>query len=84
MNHHVLPIIEDRIKKYKDEHRGDSPLYIILPSDEADNLIQEVKNKNGYDNNVVVTEFNGSKIVKDAALNPGEVRLSNELPETGS
>jgi hypothetical protein len=84
MEKHTLPKVEDQIRKYEAEHQGEKPLYIILSDDEAEKLINELKAEEGYDDNVVITEFMGSKIVKNISLKEGEIRLSNELPESGS
>jgi hypothetical protein len=80
----VLPIIERHLQKYQSEHLGEMPLYIILPEAEADHFMHEVKVEEGFDDHIVITEYKGSKVVKSIALKPGEIRLSNELPETGS
>jgi hypothetical protein len=84
MDHSVLSKIEDSISKYQREHRGEKPLYIIMPDDEANKLINEIRKEEGYADHVVITEYKGSKIVKHLALKNGELRLSNELPESGS
>jgi hypothetical protein len=84
MDHPVLSKIEDQISRYQQRHRGERPLYIILPDDEAENLINEIRDEEAYAEHVVITEYKGSKIVKNMALQPGELRLSNELPESGS
>jgi hypothetical protein len=84
MEHQVLTKVEDRIQSYQAEHQGEKPLYIIMADDEADRFIAEVKAEEGYDDHIMITEYKGSKIVKNVALKPGEIQLSNELPETGS
>ncbi|MBT1704044.1 hypothetical protein [Chryseosolibacter indicus] len=84
MSNSILSKVQEEINKYQNAHKGESPLYIILPSDEADDLAQEVKERNGYDDKVIVTEYNGCKIVKYTAMNPGDIRVTNELPETSS
>jgi hypothetical protein len=84
MKHQVLSRVEDQLSKYKAEHRGESPLYIIVPVEEGDKLLEEVKEKNNHARDIVVTSYQGSKIVKHDHLKPGEIRLTNELPETGS
>lgn len=81
MENKVLNRVKQDIEKYKGEHRGDKPLYIIMASEEADRLMTEVKKEKGYDDQMVVTEFNGSKIVKHPAIKKGDIQLSNELPE---
>jgi hypothetical protein len=84
MDKRLLPVIDDRIKKYEAEHKGERPLYIILPREEAAQLVTEVKDHEGFDDKVVVTEYHGAKIVHHEGLKEGEIRLTNELPETGS
>jgi hypothetical protein len=84
MEKRLLPTVENEVKRYQDEHRGERPLYIVMQSDDADVLMREVKEVHGYDEETIVTEFNGSKIVKHSALNPGQIQLTNELPEMSS
>ena len=84
MRNQLLPKVEDQIRKYQAEHSGEKPLYIVLADDEADHLMSEVKQKRGYDEKMILTEFDGSKIVKHLSVKPGEIRLTNDLPDTGS
>jgi len=84
MDKRILPQIEDRLRAYASEHRGERPLYIIMPRQEADQLIEEVRSAEGHDDKVLLTEYKGSKILKHEALKTGEIRLTNELPDTGS
>jgi hypothetical protein len=84
MKNQILSRVEDRIKKYQADHGGEKPLYIIMADDEAENLMKEVKQKEGHDPQIIVTEYKGSKIVKNLGAKAGEILLSNELPETGS
>jgi hypothetical protein len=84
MDKRILPQIDDRLRTYESEHRGEHPLYIIMPKQEAEQLIEEVRSAEGHDDKVVVTEYKGSKILKHEALKAGEVRLTNELPDTSS
>jgi hypothetical protein len=84
MGYRVLPKVEDQIKRYQGEHRGERPLYLVMPSDDADHLIAEVRQARGFDQTTVVTELDGTKIIRHPALKPGELQLTDELPETGS
>jgi hypothetical protein len=84
MEKQVLPKVREQIKKYQAEHHGEKPLYIIMTSDEADIFMEEVKVEEGHDDHVVVTEFKGSKVVKHPGVKSGEIRLTNEMPETSS
>jgi hypothetical protein len=56
-------------------------LYILVSPYEADQLIEEVKQAAGYEKNTLVTEYNGSKIIKYDALKKGDMQLTDELPE---
>ena len=80
----ILPKIDDTLRKYKDDHRGDTPLYIIVSPEEADRLMAEVREVNGYDADVLVTTYQGSKIIKHDSLTKGDLQLTNELPDTSS
>jgi hypothetical protein len=84
MEKRLLPQLENEIKRYQGEHRGERPLYIVMPSEDAERLVDEVRQASGYDEHVTVTEFNGSKIIRNAAMNSGEIQLTNELPEISS
>ena len=84
MEKQVLSRVTDQIRKYQEEHQGEKPLYIIMANEEADAFMTAVKTQEGHDDHVVVTEFRGSKVVKHPTIKPGEIRLSNELPETSS
>lgn len=84
MNQRLLPRLEDELRKYQGEHQGERPLYILLPSGEAKRLIEEVREANGLDRDTIITQINGSRIVSNDALKPGDIQLTNELPETGS
>jgi hypothetical protein len=80
----VLPRVENELKKYKKEHQGEGPLYIIVATEESDKLMEEVKAKGNHSQDITVTTYQGSKIVPHEDLKPGEIRLTNELPDTGS
>lgn len=84
MEYRILPKVEDQVKIYQGEHSGERPLFIVMPLDEADRLLHEVRVSRGYSEQTPVTEFDGMKIVRDIALKPGDIRFANELPETGS
>jgi hypothetical protein len=76
----ILAKVEDSLKKYQTEHKGEKPLYILVSPHEADALLSEVKTELGFKQDVLVTEFKGSKIVKYDALKQGDMRFTNELP----
>lgn len=80
MNSSILSKVEENLKKYQNDHRGEKPLYILVSPHEADELFDAVKSDQGFKDDVLVTEFKGSKIVKYDALKKGDMRLTNELP----
>jgi hypothetical protein len=77
----ILSRVNDQVERFKSEHRGEKPLYILVSPYEADQLLQEVKQAAGYSKDTLVTEYNGSKIVKYDALKKGDMQLTDELPE---
>lgn len=79
-----LSKIDSQIEKYRGDHFGESPLYILLPADEIEKVREEIRKREGYSEEVVVTTFKGIKILPNESLKSGELRLTNELPETGS
>ena len=80
MNSSILSKVEEDLKRYQTDHKGEKPLYILVSPHEADELLDAVKLDQGYSEDVLVTEFKGSKIVKYDALKKGDMRLTNELP----
>lgn len=82
MNASLLSRVNDRVEQFKSDHRGEKPLYILVSPYEADKLIEEVKEAAGYSKDTLVTEYNGSKIIKYDALKKGDMQLTDELPET--
>jgi hypothetical protein len=80
MSSAILSRVEEDLKKYQSEHKGEKPLYILVSPHEADALLSAVKTKLGFKEDVLVTEFKGSKIVKYDALKQGDMRFTNELP----
>jgi hypothetical protein len=80
MSSAILSKVEDNLKKYQTEHKGENPLYILVSPYEADALLSAVKSELGFKEDVLVTEFKGSKIVKYDALKQGDMRFTNELP----
>ncbi|HEY0655805.1 MAG TPA: hypothetical protein VGD65_21870 [Chryseosolibacter sp.] len=80
MSSAILSKVEDNLKKYQADHKGEKPLYILVSPYEADALFNALKTEQGVADDVVLTEFQGSKIVKYDALKQGDLRLTNELP----
>lgn len=84
MEYALLSKLDSSIKNYQQEHRGELPLYIIVSPDESEQLMEEVRKREGHAEDVTVTSFKGMKIMPSDTLKPGEVRLTNELPEVSS
>lgn len=76
--------IDREIEKYKAQHGGSKPLYCIMSAEEADELADFVRKKNGNDDDLIITSYKDIKIVRNSLMEPGKYFLSNELPETGS
>jgi hypothetical protein len=84
MTSSLLSRVENEVSQFKKDHHGEKPLFILVSPYEADQLVSEVKQAGGYPSDALVTEFEGSKIVKYDALKKGDIRLTDELPETSS
>jgi hypothetical protein len=84
MENHLLKIIDSLIDHYKEEHKGEPPLYIILSPDENKEVIQRIKNTNDFPDDLIVTSYKGIKLAQHPSLLNGKMYVSNELPETGS
>lgn len=80
MSSAILSKVEENLKKYQVDHKGDKPLYILVSPYEAEALFSAIKTEQGFKDDVLVTEFKGSKVVKYDALKQGDMRLTNELP----
>jgi hypothetical protein len=84
MKNSVLSKVDSEIAKYKIEHSGEGPLFILISPHEADALFDEIRKAGGYSADTLVTTYKGIKITKYDALNKGEMLLTSELPETSS
>lgn len=84
MENHLLEKIDSLIERYKKEHKGEPPLYIIVSSDENKKIINTIRSSNNYPKDQIVTEYNGIKIAEHPQQSDGKIYVSNELPETGS
>lgn len=84
MKSHLLQKVDTSLDQYQASHRGEKPLYILVPPGEVDALLEAVKQAGGYSQDIVVTDYRGSKIVGYEALNNGDLMLTDELPETSS
>ena len=84
MENHLLEKIDSLIERYKKEHKGEPPLYIVVSSEENKKIISTIRTANNYPKNQIVTEYNGIKIAEHPQQIEGKIYVSNELPETGS
>jgi hypothetical protein len=80
----LLNKVNEEFKKYKDSHHGEMPLYVIVSSYEFDQILDEIKQEGGHNTPVAITSYKGSKIIQHDALKQGDLRLTNDLPETSS
>lgn len=76
--------IDQEIEKYKAAHGGSKPLYFIMSSEEADELTDTLRNRQGQSDDIIITTYKDIKIVRNNLIERGKYFLSNELPETGS
>jgi hypothetical protein len=76
--------IDEAIDNYKLQHAGNNPLYCIMSSEEADELTESIRQRNGLDENVIITSYRDIKIIRNDLMERGQYFLTNELPETGS
>lgn len=76
--------IDEAIDNYKREHGGNNPIFCIMSADEADELTASLRQRDGLDENVIITSYRDVKIVRNDLLERGKYLLTNELPETGS
>jgi hypothetical protein len=84
MGSKMLEKVDESLKTYRAEHRGETPLYILVSSGDMENLLREVRERGGFPEGNAITSYHESKIVDDSALRQGELRLSNDLPSTGA
>ena len=76
--------IDQEIEKYKAAHGGSKPLYFIMSSEEADELTDTLRHRQGQSDDIIITTYKDIKIVRNNLMERGKYFLSNELPETGS
>lgn len=81
MASNIIGLVDSKVEQFQKDHRGQKPLYILVSSDEEDQLLKEVKKAGGYEEDMLVTEYKGSKIIKYDALKKGDIQLSDELPQ---
>lgn len=80
----VTSNIDRAIENYKAQHGGSNPLYFIMSAEEADELTDSLRARNGQTDNVFITTYQDIKIIRNNLMERGQYFLSNELPETGS
>lgn len=79
----VTANIDQAIEDYKAMHRGENPLYCIMSMEEADQLAEALKRRDGA-TDLIITSYQDIKLIRNEFMDRGEYFLSNELPETGS
>jgi hypothetical protein len=84
MEKQVIKKLDERIAKYREAHRGDSPLYILVSPDDEDSLFNALKENSGLTGKEILTTYKGSKIIGHYSVHPGDMMATNELPESSS
>lgn len=84
MDNHLLEKIDSLIERYKKEHKGEPPLYIIVSADENKEIVNAIRTANNYPKDQIVTSYKGIKIAEHPHQGENKIYVSNELPETGS
>ena len=84
MENHLLEKIDSLIERYKKEHKGELPLYIIVSADENKEIVNNIRSIENYPKDQIVTNYKGIKIAEHPHQGEGKIYVSNELPETGS
>jgi hypothetical protein len=84
MANNILSKIDTLLEKYKTDHHGEDPLYILVSADEEPVLREAVRKSDGLNPDDIVTTYRESKILRHDMLQKGDVVLTNDLPETGS
>ena len=80
----IMSGIDRAIAEYRSLHNNNKPLYCIMSAEEADELAEALRQKNGDADNVIITTYQDIKIIRNHLMERGKYFLSNELPETGS
>jgi hypothetical protein len=84
MEENLLSKIDSLIEKYKREHKGEPPLYLVSSSDESKEIVNSIKAANNFPADHIVTTYKGIKLTHHPGQVSGKMYVSNELPETGS
>jgi hypothetical protein len=84
MKNHLLERIDKLIAKYKADHKGETPLYIIVSPDENKEIMKTVRAAEGLAGDQIVTTYKNIKLAEHPQQVDGKIYVSNELPETGS
>ncbi len=84
MENHLLEKVNSLVEKWKREHNGEAPLYVVVSPDENKALIKAVRAAKNYADDQIVTSYNDIKIAEHPQQTDGKMYVSNELPETGS
>ncbi len=83
-NMDLLERIDSLIEKYKKEHRGEAPLYLVVSPDESAAVREEIRKRENAPDIAVISTYKDVRIAEHPAMLDGKMYVSNELPETGS
>ena len=84
MPNHLLEQIDSLIERYKKEHKGEPPLYIILSGDENKEVMGIIREAGKLPEDDIITTYKEIKLAEHPQQVNGKIYVSNELPETGS
>lgn len=84
MNTRITDTIDQLIERYKEDHKGEAPLYIVLTSDEIKEARETIRKKNNHPEDYVITTYRDIKLAEHPSPEGGKMYVSNDLPDTGS
>lgn len=80
----LLQHIDSLIEKYRKNHKGEAPLYIVLSPDERKEVTEALKVRQNASEDTIITTYKDIKLTENPGLLKGNIYVGNELPETGS
>ncbi len=80
----LLARVDMLIEQYKEAHRGEAPLYLVVSPDESSAVREAIQKKEKAPDIAVISTYQGVRIAEHPAMLNGNMYVSNELPETGS
>jgi uncharacterized protein YydD (DUF2326 family) len=84
MHTSVMDYVDSLIDTYQQKHRGEKPLYVVLSPEDNERLIEEIRMKNRYPDEQIVTRYRDVSIVNNRSVESRRGYASHELPELSS